>query len=85
MRSDRTLNLLRPCLFVLLSCVVLTVFTGCNILVPVTYAVQGTGQNPAEHELDQVKTLVFVDDLNSVLPRTVLRRTVGSTVRTSTG
>ena len=73
MRSDRTLNLLRPCLLVLLSCVVLTAFTGCNILVPVTYAVQGAGQNPAEHELDQVKTLVFVDDLNSVLPRTVLR------------
>ena len=35
------------------SGVVLTCLSpGCNILVPVTYAVQGTGQNPAEHELD---------------------------------
>ncbi len=74
MRSDQTRHcLVRSCLLGLLSCVVLTVVSGCNILVPVTYAVQGTGQNPAEHELDPIKTLVFVDDLNSVLPRTVLR------------
>ena len=74
MRSDRTIQrLLRRSSLCLLLGMVSVLVPGCNILVPVTYAVQGTGQNPAEHELDQVKTLVFVDDLNSVLPRTVLR------------
>mgnify|MGYP006151296145 FL=1 len=74
MRSDPKIHRLLRSTFLVLVLGMVSVFVpGCNILVPVTYAVQGTGQNPAEHELDEVKTLVFVDDLNSVLPRTVLR------------
>ena len=45
----------------------------CNILVPVSYAIDGKGEVEAEHELEQVKTLVFVDDSLNLLPRQVLK------------
>jgi hypothetical protein len=53
--------------------VVSALLSGCNLLVPAGYMVGGTGKNPAEHELDEVKTLVFVDDRKNFLPRSVLR------------
>ena len=45
----------------------------CNILVPVSYAIDGAGEVEAEHELDQIKSLVFVDDSLNLLPRQVLK------------
>ena len=45
----------------------------CNILIPVSYAIDGTGEIEAEHELDPIKTLVFVDDSLNLLPRQVLK------------
>ena len=58
------------CLWLLAPVLLLS---ACNILAPASYVVGGTGMNPAEHELDEMKTLVFVDDRKNVLPRTVLR------------
>ena len=68
--------------FVALALVLMLVplFSGCNILVPASYVVGGTGMNPAEHDLDEVKTLVFVDDRKNVLPRTVLRANLANTI-----
>ncbi|MEE2682232.1 MAG: hypothetical protein VX641_07675 [Planctomycetota bacterium] len=55
----------------LLSVVML--LPACNILIPVSYAIDGKGQVEAEHELEQIKTLVFVDDSLNLLPRQVLK------------
>ena len=45
----------------------------CNILIPVSYAIDGKGEVEAEHELEEIKTLVFVDDSLNLLPRQVLK------------
>lgn len=58
---------------VLPALLVLGFLHGCNILIPASYIVDGTGTVDAEHELDQVKTLVFVDDTTNILPRQVLK------------
>ena len=58
---------------VLPTLLVLGVLHGCNILIPASYVIDGTGTVDAEHELDEVKTLVFVDDTTNVLPRQVLK------------
>ena len=60
-----------PSLLVLLPLLLLV--PGCNILIPVSSAIDGKGQVEAEHELDKVKTLVFVDDSMNILPRQVLK------------
>ncbi len=54
--------------------------SGCNFLAPASYVLDGTGTSPAEHELEQVKTLIFVDDQTNVLPRTVLRSNLASAI-----
>lgn len=61
----------------------MTVVSGCNILVPANYILEGTGTLPAEHDLEPVKTLVFVDDQTNVLPRTVLRSNLAAGVSTA--
>ena len=77
MRCNRTrLFAMKPKAFLILLVVcsgALAILPACNILVPVVYAVEGTGKNPAEHVLEPINTLVFVDDQRNVLPRTVLR------------
>ncbi len=50
---------------------------GCNIIVPVSYVIDGPGTIPAEFNLRETTTAVFVDDRNNVLPRTALRAMVG--------
>jgi hypothetical protein len=50
----------------------------CNILVPASYIVAGTGQAPAVYELPDKPTVVFVDDAKSVIAGPVnLRRIIG--------
>ena len=58
---------------ILASLFVASIPTGCNYIVPISYAIDGSGKTPAEHELVQEKTLVFIDDHTNVLPRTMLR------------
>jgi hypothetical protein len=54
--------------------------TGCNFLAPASYILDGSGTAPAEHELEQVQTLIFVDDQTNILPRTVLRSNLSSDI-----
>lgn len=54
--------------------------SGCNIIVPVTYLLEGSGQIDAEYELRDVVTVVFVDDRKSTFPRTSLRAIVGEAI-----
>ena len=78
---DGQVDLMRSLIFLLSgSLFLLAGPTGCNFLAPVSYMVEGTGTAPAEHELEQVSTLIFVDDQTNVLPRTVLRSNLASEV-----
>lgn len=52
----------------------------CNIVTPVAYALEGPGQIEAEYTLPDRKTVVFVDDPNTILPRSALRATLGDAV-----
>lgn len=54
--------------------------TGCNIVTPVAYAIEGPGQIEAEHTLANRKTVVFVDDPTNKLPRTALRTALGDAI-----
>ena len=53
------------------------VIAGCNIVVPVAYVLEGPGTIPAQYELRETSTAVFVDDPNTAFPRTSLRSMVG--------
>jgi len=57
--------------FALSGCVFLS---GCNVLEPVTYAIEGPPTVPALFQLPEKKIVVFVDDRSSIIPRTRLRR-----------
>ncbi len=52
----------------------------CNLAAPAAYALFGPGKVPAEFDLAQSRTVVFVDDRQNVLPRTALRAMVGEKV-----
>ena len=52
----------------------------CNIITPVAYAIDGAGQIEAEYVLLDRKTGVFVDDPDTIFPRTALRLTLGDTI-----
>lgn len=54
-----------------------TASPGCNVIVPVSYVIEGPGTIPAEFNLRDTTTAVFIDDRNNVLPRTALRAMVG--------
>lgn len=51
--------------------------TGCNIVVPVAYVLEGPGMIPAEYTLRDTSTAVFIDDAENKLPRTALRGIIG--------
>ncbi|RPH20096.1 MAG: hypothetical protein CBC49_000550 [Alphaproteobacteria bacterium TMED89] len=70
-RSNRSTTT-RILLCLLLPCA-LGSLSACNILIPVSYAIDGQGEVEAEHELEPIKTLVFVDDSLNILPRQVLK------------
>jgi hypothetical protein len=52
----------------------------CNMVAPALYAVDGPGKIPAEHELAEVRTVVFVDDRRNIFPRTALRTSIGEAI-----
>ncbi len=52
----------------------------CNIVTPLAYAIDGAGQIEAEYILLDRKTVVFVDDPDTIFPRTSLRLTLGDAV-----
>jgi hypothetical protein len=52
----------------------------CNLAAPAAYALFGPGKVPAEFDLAQSRTVVFVDDRQNVLPRTALRAIVGEKI-----
>ena len=64
------------CATLLLAVLTGAVMTGCNILEPFTYAVEGPPQAPVVYQLPEKKIVVFVDDRSSIIPRTRLRRTL---------
>jgi len=58
----------------------LSSMSGCNVGVPAAYAIFGPGKIEAMHELAPVRTVVFVDDRQNVLPRTSMRAAIGDKV-----
>ncbi|MHC4909436.1 MAG: hypothetical protein ACYTF9_06930 [Planctomycetota bacterium] len=52
---------------------------GCNILGPAFFILHGPPRTPAMYELEDRKTLVFIDDRNSTIPlnKDSIRRTIG--------
>jgi hypothetical protein len=56
----------------------------CNMVAPALYAVDGPGKIPAEHELAEVRTVVFVDDRRNIFPRTALRTSIGAAIASRT-
>ncbi len=53
---------------------VLAGLTGCNVVAPVAYVIEGPPTVDAQYELPQKKIVVFVDDRGSVMPRARLRQ-----------
>ncbi|MFO0829544.1 MAG: hypothetical protein U0572_15505 [Phycisphaerales bacterium] len=49
----------------------------CNIVAPASYALFGPGKVDGQHQLQPVRTVVFIDDRQNVLPRTSLRASIG--------
>jgi hypothetical protein len=58
----------------------LVVPSGCNIVAPIAYAIEGPGTIEAEHTLAAVDTVVLVDDPRSRMPRLPLRVELGEAV-----
>ena len=54
--------------------------SGCNIIGPAAYIIQGPGTIDAAYELPNKPTVVFVDDRTNLLPRTSMRAELGSNV-----
>ena len=73
---------MRSISFILLAACALSPTGSCNIVTPAAYALFGPGKIDAEHVLTPARTVVFVDDRQNILPRTVLRSTVGEQVST---
>jgi hypothetical protein len=59
---------------------VASILPGCNLAAPALYAIDGPGRIDAEHELAEVRTVVFVDDRRNVFPRTALRTSIGEAI-----
>lgn len=73
-------RLLRGVLAGALACAP-ALLAGCNVVAPVAYLVGGPPKVPAKHELDgKRRTVVFIDDRASVVPRRSLRALIGSEV-----
>ena len=77
-RSNR--SLVARAALVAASVCVGALLASCNIITPLTYAVDGPGQTDAEYTLPNKKTVVFVDDPRNILPRTALRTSIGDAV-----
>ncbi len=73
-RSTRSIHGVLPLLLILVTGGILA---GCNIIVPVAYVLEGPGTIPAQYVLRETSTAVFIDDPDTVFPRTSLRSMVG--------
>ncbi|MEM7228178.1 MAG: hypothetical protein AAF432_05105 [Planctomycetota bacterium] len=69
-------------LIVVISAVIMAmaVTSGCNIVTPIAYIIEGPGTIDAEYELADVPTVVFVDDRANILSPIMLRRNIADTV-----
>jgi len=56
--------------------------SGCNVIIPAAYIIEGPPSVDAEFELPDRRTVVFIDDTRNVLPRTSLRTRIGDEVST---
>jgi len=54
----------------------LWLLSGCNIVTPIAYAIEGPGTIEAELELEDRPTVVFVDDRGNLLSPITLRRDI---------
>ncbi|MEM8835921.1 MAG: hypothetical protein AAGD00_08885 [Planctomycetota bacterium] len=64
-------------LALILACALLA---GCNIVAPAVAVLSGPPTRGALYDLDQGgRVVIFIDDLDSVLPRRSLRRVIGET------
>lgn len=83
MQTERPSHHLRPALATFASAALAATtlaLAGCNIVTPVAYAIEGTGQIDAEYVLPEKKTVVFVDDPRNILTRTALRAAIGDAI-----
>ena len=64
----------------LLAGAALLTAAGCNIVVPIAYAIEGPPSTEAAYTLPQKKAVVFFDDTKNQLPRTSLRTRIGDKV-----
>ena len=70
----------KTCRLLVITAVGAVVLMGCNIVKPLSYVLEGPGQIQAEYELQDVVTMVFVDDRKSAFPRSALRAIVARTI-----
>lgn len=57
--------------------------SGCNIIVPAAYILEGPPTVDAAFTLPPKRTVVFIDDTKNELPRTALRTLIGDTIAES--
>ncbi|MSR69630.1 MAG: hypothetical protein EXS17_04715 [Phycisphaerales bacterium] len=65
-----------------LAVAAITGITGCNILLPASYILQGGPKAPAAYELPAKRTAMLVDDRSNRMSRVALRIEIGETVAT---
>ncbi len=80
MRATKLSIALRLAALVACTSACMVLLAGCNIVHAGSYILEGPGKIVAEYELQQVKTVVFVDDQKNVLPRTTLRVIIGDDI-----
>lgn len=73
---------MKQSLFLLLVLLAAIAPAGCNVVGAAFYVVHGPEKVRKEYDLDRNRpTVVFVDDLNSVLPRRALRQTLADQIQ----
>jgi len=80
MRSDLPGAASRREMLGLLGLAALATLPGCNVVAPAAYILSGPGKIEAEYTLLEVRTVVFIDDRRNVLPRTLLRTSIGEAI-----
>jgi len=79
-RTQHSLPVARALLALGALALAVPALVSCNIVTPIAYAIEGPGQIEAEFKLADKKTVVFVDDPRTILPRSALRTQIGDAV-----
>lgn len=79
MQRSRCVRIVQSMVMVV-SCAVMSQLAGCNIAGPAYAIAAGPPKKPAEYELQDRPTLVFVDDRENALSRRNLRRQIADRV-----